>query len=133
MHQKLKSIVDARNFYVALYDQETGTYSFPYYVDEYDRWEEIAPEKLKKSLLDYVRRSGQPLLVNKKTHRELVQRGEIELVGTQASDLAGRALENSQRGVRGLWPCRIMTAKPPIAQEEVDIVQFHGRLHRHGH
>lgn len=62
IHQKVNKIIRTNNFYVALYQTESNTYSFPYYVDEKN---ELAPDTfhdLSGSFTDYVRKNGKVLL-----------------------------------------------------------------------
>ena len=82
VHQELNTLMDTANFYVALYDPERDLYSFPYSVDPDDVSGNIAPQQLKQSLTDYVRRTGTPLLVDEELHEELMRQGEVGLVGT---------------------------------------------------
>lgn len=77
----LGTLIDTTNFFVALYDEKSRLYSFPYFVDEYDGCE-FAPDELKDSLTEYVRRTQRPLLANAAKHEELEARGEAKLVGS---------------------------------------------------
>ncbi|UCE65424.1 MAG: PAS domain S-box protein, partial [Candidatus Zixiibacteriota bacterium] len=80
VQKALGIIIDTTNFYVALYDDNNNTYSFPFCVDRYDEDIDGAVE-LENSLTDYVRRTGQPLFVDEKTAAELTDGGEIKLYG----------------------------------------------------
>ena len=101
VHQELGTLMDMANFYVALYDPQGELYTFPYSVDPDDLAGNIAPQQLKRSLTDYVRRTGQPLLVDEELHRELMRRGEVELVGTPSPLWLGVPLKTAQ-GVIGV-------------------------------
>jgi len=79
--QQLGFLIDTKNFYVALYDADDDLYTFPYGVDEHDD-EDFSPQPLFGSLTDYVRRLGEPLLVDDAIHRQLVARGEARMIGT---------------------------------------------------
>ena len=74
IRHKLSAIVDTRNFFVALYHPETESYTFPYIVDDYSPARISGmihtPGQMKKSLTDYVRRSGQAQLIDEKKHRQ---------------------------------------------------------------
>ncbi|NIQ30980.1 MAG: diguanylate cyclase, partial [Acidobacteria bacterium] len=52
-------LLDTSNLYVALYDESSGLYWFPYHVDQYESVEQ-QPLTLAGSLTDYVRRTGTP-------------------------------------------------------------------------
>lgn len=69
IHRLLASLIDAENFYLALYDPVTGKIDYPYYVDIIDtqalqseNYEYLDPNHL--SLTGQVLTSGQPLLID---------------------------------------------------------------------
>ena len=66
IHIELSRLVDTTNFFVALYDKNKEVYTFPYFVDAYDDIDQFTAIQLKKSLTDYVRRSGKAILINQK-------------------------------------------------------------------
>jgi len=76
VQKKIGQLMDARNFYVALYDPETGKYSFPFSADEFDHFDPYAQEDLPRTLTDYVRKKG-PLLADHAVHTRLIQKGEV--------------------------------------------------------
>jgi PAS domain S-box-containing protein len=92
VHRELGRLVDTTNFYVALYDEETELYTFPYHVDKYDS-DEIGAVPLRKSLTDYVRRTGEALMVDPQEHAALIQQGEVELIGAQSTIWLGVPLK----------------------------------------
>lgn len=94
IHRILDGLMDTTNFYVALYDSQTKLYSFPYSVDQYDN-DEFTPQQLKKSLTDYVRRTGAPLYADVRTCDELEQSGEVELVGEPSAVWLGVPLSTT--------------------------------------
>jgi len=79
IQNELNKIIDTTNFFVALNDKETDTLLLPLISDEKDDIQSIPKGK---TLTDYVIRTKKPLLANKKTTKELEQKGEIEQVGT---------------------------------------------------
>ncbi len=101
IHKLLGQIIDATNFYIALYNENSGKYSFPYFVDEHNDVEDIEPNKLPKSLTDYVRRTGKPLLADEKINMQLIKEGEVEMVGEPTSIWLGVPLK-STRGIIGV-------------------------------
>jgi diguanylate cyclase (GGDEF)-like protein/PAS domain S-box-containing protein len=81
------SLMNAENFYIAVYDKESSLLHFPYFVDRVDP----QPPALQpgKGLTAYVLRTGEPLLVTPEEFREMVQRGEVEETGTECVDWLG--------------------------------------------
>ncbi len=97
VHEIVQEVMPASNFYISIYDDKAGTLSFPYFVDERD--ETPAPMKPGRGLTAYVLRSGQPLLCTLERHQELEQRGEIELVGSQAPIWVGVPLRKGEKTI----------------------------------
>jgi len=94
VRRQLGTLIDTTNFYVALYDEGSGLYTFPYWVDEKetdpDDWN---AQDLQGSLTDYVRRKGQAYMFNDDTHHELTDSGEATLVGTWSAEWLGAPLK----------------------------------------
>jgi PAS domain S-box-containing protein len=78
VREELSTILDTTNFYVALYDKNTDTYHFPYFIDEFDKYDELTQLELKNSLTDYVRRKKRAILVDSKMQTILENEGEIK-------------------------------------------------------
>ena len=99
IHRELGRLIDTTNFYVALFDEHTGTYTFPYHVDEYDDSEPLAPMHLGKSLTDYVRRRGEATMVDEELYQELVRSGEVEVIGALSTAWLGVPLKSGGRDI----------------------------------
>ncbi|MCK4510387.1 GAF domain-containing protein, partial [bacterium] len=99
IHLELGRLIDTTNFYVALFDEDTGTYTFPYHVDECDDAEPLAPMHLGKSLTDYVRRRGEATMVDEELYQELVRTGEVEVIGTRSTTWLGVPLKSGARDI----------------------------------
>jgi PAS domain S-box-containing protein len=99
IHGLLKNFIPAQNFYIALYDSENDLLSFPYFLDTFD--EAPPPEKPGRGLTEYVMRTQKPLLASKELFEELIQKREIELVGTDSVEWLGVPLiaQNQTIGV----------------------------------
>lgn len=105
VREELSSIIATQNFYVAMYDKNTDTYSFPYHVDEFDVIDEITQLQLKDSLTDYVRRKNKAILVDSKMQTALENEGEIKgIVGESCPIWLGTPLvvDNVVVGVMGV-------------------------------
>ncbi len=99
--REMGRLLDTTNYYVALYNEETKLYTFPYYSDKYDKLEKYEPLPLNDSLTDYVRRRGKPLYADQSTFDRLTKKGVISLVGTQTKIWLGAPLR-SDKGVIGV-------------------------------
>ncbi|MCH7674104.1 PAS domain S-box protein, partial [candidate division KSB1 bacterium] len=121
--QKVGLLIDTTNFYVALYDAENDRYSFPYCVDEHEESRKFAPQHLRKSLKDYVRRTGIPLLANEEVHRQLIQKGEVELVGTPSAQWLGAPLKTAH-SVIGVVVVQSYTNPTLYSEKDLGLMTF---------
>jgi two-component system cell cycle sensor histidine kinase/response regulator CckA len=92
IHNILGQLMNARNFYIALYDPQSQLLSFPYFVDEEDPTP--TPKRLGRGLTEHVLRTGEPLLATPAVFEELVRRGEVELIGAPSLDWLGVPLKS---------------------------------------
>jgi PAS domain S-box-containing protein len=79
VHQQLTKLIDASNFFVCLYDEDTEQYYFPYFVDEE---ENVDPEQrftLRNTMTDYVRRNHSLLL---STEAEIIEHTTRQAIRT---------------------------------------------------
>jgi len=77
VHHHVAELMEAQNFYVALFDPDSRLYSFPYFTDDIEGGRILEPENLDHSLTDYVRRKG-PLLADATVHQWLIAQGEVQ-------------------------------------------------------
>ncbi len=91
IHSTVEQLMPASNFYIALYDPASELLSFPYFVDEHDA--APPPRAPGKGLTEYVLRTGAPLLAPPQVFRELVERGEADVIGTMPLDWLGVPLK----------------------------------------
>ncbi len=78
-HTVLDELMFARNFSIVLYDPESELLCYHYFVDEKESTP--SPAKQGRGLVEYVLRTGEPLLCTPQNLTQLQQRGEIELHG----------------------------------------------------
>jgi len=77
----LGSIIDTSNFYVALYDKKTDSFSLPFFADERDK---LTSFPKGKTLTRFVHKTKKPLLATTKVLKQLENSGDIEKVGTDS-------------------------------------------------
>jgi two-component system, cell cycle sensor histidine kinase and response regulator CckA len=92
IHNIVGKLMNARNFYISLYDPQSQLLSFPYFVDEEDPTP--SPKPLGRGLTEYVLRSGESLLATPAVFDDLVRRGEVELIGAASLDWLGIPLKS---------------------------------------
>ena len=82
IHEELGNIIDARNFFIALYDASKTYLSFPYYVDEYFGGNmRFTKRKLGNGLIEYTILANKPLFLYQKDIRQLAEQHNVDLYG----------------------------------------------------
>ncbi len=95
LHGIVSTLLNARNFYIALLDAHGQTLSFHNFIDEFDA--PPPPKKLGRGLTEYVLRTAQPLLVSDQQVQQMASNGEIELIGAPSSGWLGVPLKRGER------------------------------------
>lgn len=80
IHEIVSTLMLAKNFYIAIYDEKTEMISFPYMVDEFDP--PYPPKKLGKGLTEYILKTGEAQLIDSELDLKLRKTGEVEMIGT---------------------------------------------------
>ena len=97
IHQSLKKVIFAENFFVALYDRRSGLFTFPFFVDQFDP--PPPSQKLEKSCTAYVFRAGRPMIITQEFFDQLAEQGEVELVGTAGATWLGVPLKTPKETI----------------------------------
>jgi PAS domain S-box-containing protein len=121
VHNVVGGLIYARNFYVALYQREKGTLSYPYYVDEFSAAPE--PQPLKRSLLQQVIESGQPLFATQDTYEQMLQKGAMEEMETPFVNWLGVPLLRNGRCV-GALAIKSYTEDIAFGEAEKELLTF---------
>jgi serine phosphatase RsbU (regulator of sigma subunit) len=107
IHGILSDLVNAKNFFICLYDQSADKYFFPYFEDDYDSiektglnsaWDEsleITLYDASGTLTDYVRKTGRPIRFPNEEISKLYESGEVTLFGSQSISWLGVPLKLS--------------------------------------
>ena len=82
VHQVISGLLYARNFYIAVTDEDTGLLTFPYSVDEIDQKRE--PRAHGRGATEYVLRHGTPLLASRADFDRLREEGEVNSFGARS-------------------------------------------------
>src|SRR5580704_15835976 len=121
IHNIVGQMMYARNFYIAIYDPQSQLLSFPYFVDEEDLTPD--PKRLGRGLTDYVVRTGEPLLATPAVFEELVQRGEVELIGAASVDCLGVPLKSGANTI-GALVVQSYTKNVRFGERDREILKF---------
>ncbi len=130
MHNIVGELMYAENFYITLYDEARDMINFPFYVDEHDDGDRPSPHKWHKMGRDeargftaYVLRSGQPLLAHRGKSEELIQSGEVELLGHLPESWLGVPLKADGRAI-GVVVVQSYNQEVRHSEEDKDLLIF---------
>ena len=99
IHRIVAGLMEARNLYVALLDDATGSLTFPYFRDEIDAEPPAGRVPAGRGLTGYVLRKGEPLLASPEVFDALVERGEVESIGAASIDWLGVPLRVGEKTI----------------------------------
>ncbi len=123
IHKEIGSLMDAGNFFVALYDKETDRYSFPYFVDAFDEKDPDDLQKLEKGLTEFVRKSKIPVVVNRNEIQQFLDSDKICIIGPRAESWLGvPLLEDNQ--VTGVIAVQSYTDPKAYTSQHMNILAF---------
>jgi two-component system, cell cycle sensor histidine kinase and response regulator CckA len=91
IHDALKKVVYAENFFVALYDPQTEMFHFPFFEDQFDP--PPAPQRVARTCMAYVFRTGNSCSIPQSEFDRLAAEGEVELVGSASPAWLGVPLK----------------------------------------
>lgn len=94
IHQVVGSLMEAKNFYIALYDRANDMLMVPYFVDEKDTYDGH-PYPAGNGLTEYVIHSGLPQLIAGAEHVRLIENGMVSSVGPGSQIWLGVPLKNN--------------------------------------
>ena len=121
VHNIIGELMYAGNFFIALYDDTTKLVTFPYFVDEVDTTP--PPRKMKRGLTEFVLRTGAPLLASCDEIQKIIDRGEVEVVGTLPVDWLGIPLNVGARTV-GALAVQSYRESIRFGEREKDVLMF---------
>ncbi len=123
LKEQLSTIIDTTNFYVALYDEKTDTFSLVLHLDEKDEFNSIPGSK---TLTGYVLRTKKPLLATKEVTKELEKSGEIELFGADAAVWLGIPLLIDDKAI-GVLAVQSYNNENAYSKQDIEILEVISR------
>ena len=125
IHNELKEIMKADNFYIVLYDEQIDKYTIPYFADEYDDLATDEAVSLKNTLTDYIRKTGQAKLITEEAERKLKKKEGIRLVGTPSPVWIGAPIYNSSTSeVTGVIALQDYKDKNAYGQDDLNTLNI---------
>lgn len=117
---QLGTLLDTKNFFIALYDEKTGLLSSPLTNDEKDN---ISSWPAEKSLTGYVIKHNKSLLVTKAKKEEMKLAGEIELIGTPSEIWLGVPLHQDGK-IIGAFAVQSYDNPDAYNEKDVEMLEF---------
>jgi len=116
IHAIVSELMYARNFYIALFDESSNVYSFPYLVDEFD----TTPDQdvISQGLTGRVIRIGEALLASEEVFRDMLANGEVKLVGSPSVDWLGAPLKLGDQTIGAVV---VQSYRPDKRYDEKDL------------
>jgi PAS domain S-box-containing protein len=133
IHAVIAELLYAKNFYIALYDEEHRLISWPYFADEVDtdvpdpnRWEQFGGGD-EGGVTAYVLRTGKPQHLSGKRIKQLTELGEVNPIGEYAEDWLGVPLKSEDGQTVGVLAVQSYTQNARYTERDEELLAFVGR------
>jgi PAS domain S-box-containing protein len=118
--QELSKIWDTNNFFIALYDKESETVSFPFFADEKDNFNKIP---IQKTITGWVIHNNKSVLLKLNDLKILEENGDIDLVGTPCKVWMGVPLK-VESDIIGVMCLQDYKNENKFSQEDLYVLDF---------
>ncbi|HEY1522798.1 MAG TPA: GAF domain-containing protein [Solirubrobacteraceae bacterium] len=136
IHGVVGEFMKASNFYIALYDEERQLISWPYFVDDVDteipdpnRWDPFGSGDA-RGVTAYLLRTGRPQHLLKQQLEQLIEQGEMELVGgvqSMSEDWLGVPLRSADGGTVGVLVVQSYLPNVRYTEQDEELLVFVGQ------
>ncbi len=83
-HKELSKVMVADNIFIAIYHEREDKYTFPYFVDEFDKVDGDTLISLDHTLTDYIRRTGKGRLITEDIEKDIDKEFGLSKLGTES-------------------------------------------------
>ncbi len=122
IHTELSTIIDAKNFYIAIYNQEKDIITAPYYQDQ-TKDHKPDPQPLGKGLTGLVIRSGKSYFIRKKERDDLIAKKLIPEYSWKAKIWIGVPLKKDNK-VIGAMALQSYENEDAYTENDMKILEF---------
>src|SRR3954464_8017399 len=133
IHEIVGELMEAGDFFIALYDEERRRINWPYFVDEVDparpdpnQWFEFGQGDA-RGLTAYVLRTGKPQRIPEARMLQLIEQGEAELIGAPSEDWLGVPLLSAEGGTVGVLSVASHTPAFRYSEQDEELLAFVGQ------
>lgn len=124
IHEEIKNIFTADNFYIAMHDPENNNLKFPYYIDENRSGSSIlSSRKYENGITEYAISHKKSLLLSKDDLLKLEENGEIKIKGKLPEKWLGVPLQLQNR-VIGIIAVQSYDNPAAYNKKDLDLMFF---------
>ncbi|UAA38952.1 EAL domain-containing protein [Paraneptunicella aestuarii] len=125
LHEIIGGFMDAKNFYVAFYDEVSDLVDIVYFVDEFDELtvNEIPASQLKKGFTGHVLTTGEPLFLTKENYEDKKRQVGAADLGTTSVDWLGVPLKRGSKCI-GAMVVQSYDESVRYSEEDLEVLQF---------
>jgi len=125
VHQVISQYIPAKNFYIALYNSEDNTITYPYFIDQAESLEEnIEYHTGINNVTSYAIQQDNPLLITSKMLKELISSGKIGEQTSVFNEWLGVPLKTHDRKTIGLLALQNKDEKIKFTEEHKNFLKF---------
>ncbi len=121
IHNIIKGLMPADNFYIALYNEETKLLSFPYHVDEVDETPE--PHQLGDGLTEYVLSQKKSCIITEEIDKQLQEEGIVGINCEFTKIWVGIYL-NFESTIKGVLVVQDYNDENAYSSEDIELLKF---------
>ncbi len=121
IHEIIKSLMPADNFFIAIYDKENKSFSLPYFVDEYEK--KPSNEELTKGLTGYVFKNKKAVIITPAAFQKLREAGEVERISIPSACWLGVPLK-AGREIIGVMAVQSYINERAYGRNEMEIFEL---------
>jgi len=125
IHNELKELIHAENFYIALYDRERyqETLKFPYFVDQTQNDSIFDERDIGTGITEYAIFLGNPLLLTRQEIIDLEKEEKIEILGEMPHSWLGAPLKIDDN-IIGIIAIQSYDESISYSQDDLEILDF---------
>ena len=125
IHEIIADFMNADNFFVAFYEQDSQIVDFAYFVDEFDEQtvKQLPADSLMDGMTGFILRTGQHLFYKRAEEEVFAEDHGIKLVGSQPFELLGVPLKRGSQ-VIGAMVVQTYDEGVHYTQEDLEVLLF---------
>jgi len=125
IHEIIADFMNADNFFVAFYEQDSQIVDFAYFVDEFDEQtvKQLPADSLMDGMTGFILRTGQHLFYKREEEEVFAEDHGIKLVGSQPFELLGVPLKRGSQ-VIGAMVVQTYDEGVHYTQEDLEVLLF---------